>query len=283
MPPQLLSPMTDAVQDSSNARHDSVQFVAQLPVYEGPLDVLLRLIEDRELEITRVSLAAVTGQFIAHIAALENRDPQHIANFLQIAARLIVLKSRVLLPQITVVDEAEDETDDLVAALQAYQSFKRAARLLQEREKSDLRSYRVVSPPVERPKATSLPLDNVTLAMMARAMQRVIDRWMPPPPVDDVMSRLPFTVNDCMDRIRRSVQVKDRVRFDEMLIGVNTRVEIVITLLALLEMLKRYVVRAYQEKPFGPIWFEDFPAAERPWAELGQEPPADDDVVEFAV
>jgi segregation and condensation protein A len=275
--------MTELNHDTSDARRDSVQFVAQLPVYEGPLDVLLRLIEDRELEITRVSLAIVTGQFIAHIAGLENRDPQHIANFLQIAAKLIVLKSRVLLPQVTVVEEVEDETDDLVAALQAYQAFKRAARQLQDREKHGLRSYPVASPPISRPKATSLPLDNVTLAMMARAMQRVIDRWMPPPPVDDVMSRLPFTVNDCMDRIRGSVQVKDRVRFDEMLVGVNTRVEIVITLLALLEMLKRYVVRAYQEKPFGEIWFEHFPEGERPWAELGQAPPTDNDAVEFTV
>jgi segregation and condensation protein A len=277
--------MTENPNDPSQPSTPPVvgQFVTQLPVYEGPLDVLLRLIEERELEITKVSLAAVTGQFIEYISGIERREPQFIANFLQIAAKLIVLKSRVLLPQVREVVEEEDETDDLVAALQAYQVFKRAARLLQDREKQNLRSYRVEPPVIARPKSSGLPLDNVTLAMISRAMQRVIDRWMPPPPVDDVMSRLPFTVNDCMDRIRSSVIVKPRVRFDEMLVGVNTRVEIVITLLALLELLKRFVVRAHQAQPFGEIWFEHFPEAERPWAEMGQTPPADDDAVEFAV
>ncbi|MCX6019618.1 MAG: segregation/condensation protein A [Chloroflexi bacterium] len=274
----------DAPESAAQTPYVAVpQFVTQLPVYEGPLDVLLRLIEERELEITKVSLAAVTGQFIAHISRMENREPQYIANFLQIAAKLIVLKSRVLLPQVTVIDESEDETDDLVAALQAYQIFKRTARVLQEREKRGLRSYRVEPPTIARPKAVGLPLDNVTTAMIARAMQRVIDRWMPPPPVDNVMSRLPFTVNDCMDRIRTTVLVKPRVRFDEMLVGMNTRVEIVITLLALLELLKRFAIRAHQAQPFGEIWFEHFPEAERPWVEMGQTPPALDDEVEFAV
>jgi chromatin segregation and condensation protein Rec8/ScpA/Scc1 (kleisin family) len=117
--------------------------------------------------------------------------------------------------------------------------------------------------------------------MLSRAMQRVIDRWLPPPVVDNVMSRLPFTVNDCMDRIREKVKQQPRVRFTDMLIGVNTRVEVVITLLALLELLKRYAVRAHQEQLFGDIWFEYFPDAERPWTEMQM--PADDNSVEFAV
>lgn len=279
-------PHTDAAAAATAAQPaaDGAAFVAQLPVYEGPLDVLLRLIEERELEITTVSLAAVTGQFIVYISQLDKREPQMISNFLQIAAKLIVIKSRALLPQITVEVEEEEETDDLVAALKAYQLYKRAAKILQEREKSGLRAYRVEPPVVARPKATGLPLDNVTVDMLARAMQRVVDRWLPPPVVDNVMSRLPFTVNDCMARIRSSVKTKERVLFTDMLVGINTRVEVVITLLALLELLKRFTVRAYQEQRFGEIWFEHFPEAERPWAEMGMTPPAeDDDSVEFAV
>jgi chromatin segregation and condensation protein Rec8/ScpA/Scc1 (kleisin family) len=69
-----------------------------------------------------------------------------------------------------------------------------------------------------------------------------------------------------------------------MLVGINTRVEVVVTLLALLELLKRFTVRAYQDERFGAIWFEHFPEAERPWADMGMTPPAeDDDSVEFAV
>ena len=87
-----------------------------------------------------------------------------------------------------------------------------------------------------------------------------------------------------MDRIRTSVKAKPRVLFTDMLVGINTRVEIVITLLALLELLKRFAVRAYQSERFGEIWFEHFPEAERPWAEMGMTPLAeDDDSVECAV
>ncbi len=260
------------------------QFLTHLPVYQGPLEVLLNLIEDHELEITKVALAQVTSQFIAYIGAMDKREPQMISNFLQIAAKLILMKSRSLLPQVHVEAEVEEETDDLVAALKAYQLYKRAARILAEREKTGLRSFRVEPPQTARPKSTSLPLDNVTVDMLARAMQRVVDRWLPPQAVDDVMSRLPFTVNDCMDRIRTSVKAKPRVLFTDMLVGINTRVEIVITLLALLELLKRFSVRAFQDKAFGEIWFEHFPEAERPWAEMGMTPPAEDDnTVEFAV
>ncbi len=261
----------------------SPQFRTQLNVYEGPLDVLLRLIEERELEITKVSLTIVTAQFITYIQSMDKRQAQVISNFLQIAAKLILIKSRALFPTIAIVEEEEDDADDLVAALKAYQLYKRAAKILQAREKQNFRSFRIEPPHITRPKSTSLPLDNVTVDMLARAMQRVVDRWLPPPTVENVMTRLPFTVNDCMDRIRSRVKTQPRVLFTDMLVGVNTRVEIVITLLALLELLKRFVVRAYQDEAFGEIWFEHFPEAERPWAEMGQTPPEEDDTVEFAV
>jgi segregation and condensation protein A len=238
-------------------------FELRLPNYEGPLDVLLRLIEEQELEITAVSLATVADQFISYLSNMPNRDPQTIANFLSVAAKLILIKSRALLPTATVPQEEQEETDDLVSQLRAYQLFKRAARILKEREHSNLRAFSVQPPHIPRPQSKTLPLDNVTLEMLARAMQRVVDRLMPPPPVDDVMSRLSFTVNDCMDRIQTSVK-RGKVTFTELLDGVNTRVEVVITLLALLELLKRYTVRAYQDTAFGEIIIEPFPEDERP-------------------
>jgi segregation and condensation protein A len=99
-------------------------------------------------------------------------------------------------------------------------------------------------------------LDNVTIELIARAMQRVVDRWLPPPPVDDVVSRLQFTVNDCITRIETAVAIKPQITFSEMLDGISLRVEIIISLLALLELLKRNVVIAWQEQPFGEIVIE---------------------------
>ena len=181
-------------------------FTLRLPNYEGPLDVLLRLIEERHLEITRVSLAKVADQFIEYLSAAAGRDPNTLSNFLAVAARLIVLKSRALLPQLAVeAADEEDDADDLVAQLKAYQLYKRTARWLRTRQESGLRSYPAAPPPIARPKSRQLPLDNVTLEALARAMQRVADRWMPPPLADGVVSRLPFTVNDCIARIESAV------------------------------------------------------------------------------
>ncbi len=240
------------------------QFSISLPNYEGPLDVLLRLIEERHLEITAVSLAAVADQFIAYMASMPRRDPRTIAHFLSVAARLILIKSRALLPQAVVSPEEQEETDDLVNQLRAYQLYKHVAKLLRSREQQGLRAHPVQPPPVPRPHSKKLPLDNVTLEMLAAAMQRVVNRWLPPPAADAVVSRLPFTVNDCMARIESAVRVRRQVTFTEMLDNVHTRIEVVVTLLALLELLKRYAVRCYQETLFGEIIIEHLPPEERP-------------------
>jgi segregation and condensation protein A len=210
-----------------------------------------------------VSLATVADQFISYLSTMPNRNPQTIANFLSVAAKLILIKSRALLPTASVPQDEQEETDDLVSQLRAYQLFKRVAKVLKTREHSNLRAFNVQPPHIPRPQSKTLPLDNVTVEMLARAMQRVVDRLLPPPPVDDVMSRMTFTVNDCMDRIQTSVK-RGKITFTELLEGVNTRVEVVITLLALLELLKRYSVRAYQASDFGEIVIEPFPEDERP-------------------
>jgi len=240
------------------------RFAIRLPVYEGPLDVLLRLIEERRLEITAVSLAAVADQFIAYMAGMSRRDPQTIAHFLSLAARLLVIKSRALLPQVAATPEEQEETDDLVHQLRAYQLYKHAARILKAREQRGLRAYGVQPPPLPHAQSRKLPLDNVSLEALANAMQRVVNRWLPPPAADEVISRLTFTVNDCMERIQSAVKLRGRVTFTEMLAGVNTRVEVVVTLLALLELLKRYAVRCHQQALFGEIIIEHFPEQERP-------------------
>jgi chromatin segregation and condensation protein Rec8/ScpA/Scc1 (kleisin family) len=104
----------------------------------------------------------------------------------------------------------------------------------------------------------------VTLETLARAMQRVVDRWTPPPLADDVVSRLPFTVNDCIARIEAAAATRSRITFREVLIGVDLRVEIIVSLLALLELLKRSAVRAFQDSLFGEIIIEHIPPEERP-------------------
>jgi segregation and condensation protein A len=272
-------PLTEVGAETAPSQFPTLDspFELRLPNYEGPLDVLLRLIEEQQLQITAVSLTAVADQFIAYLGSMARRDPQTIAGFLAVAARLILIKSRALLPQAVVPTDDREETDNLVSQLRALQLFKRAAAILKDREVRRLRSFNVQPPPIPRPQSRALPLDNVTLEILARAMQRVVDRWLPPPMADEMVSRLSVTVNDSMDKIQTAVARYPRVTFTEMLDGVNTRVEIVVTLLGLLELLKRFSVRCYQDALFGEIYIEPFPEDERPQAE------AQDVEIEFIV
>jgi segregation and condensation protein A len=107
-----------------------------LPVFEGPLDLLLHLIERQELDITQVSLAQVTNQYLDHLSRLSERDADSLADFLVVAAKLLLIKSRVLLPQPPAAPMAEGEEadvgEDLVRQLIEYKRFKEVARWLQD-------------------------------------------------------------------------------------------------------------------------------------------------------
>ncbi len=246
-------------------------FELRLPNYEGPLDVLLRLIEERKLDITEVSLAMVADQFVAYLASLNERDLRQIAHFIVVAAKLLVLKSRVLLPALhppAESDAAEEEAvDDLVRQLREYRAYKRAAEWLREREAQGLRAFPVQPPRIPRPQPRAFALTGVTLDQIAQLMRRVVSRWMPPPPADTMIAPLPFTVQECMARIQGAVRGAARVTFSSLLGERRSRVEVVISLLALLELLRRFHVRCYQEQPFGEIFIEYLPEAERPVVE----------------
>ncbi|MEJ2735962.1 MAG: segregation/condensation protein A, partial [Anaerolineae bacterium] len=119
---------------------DLSTYQVALPVFEGPLELLLHLIEREELDITQVSLAQVTNQYLDYLAQLSERDPDNLADFLVVAAKLLLIKSRILLPQApspTVSDE-EDLGEDLVRQHKEYRRFKEAARWLKELDEEGL-------------------------------------------------------------------------------------------------------------------------------------------------
>ena len=125
-------------------------YQVELEVYQGPLDLLLRLIEREELDITTVSLAVVTDQYLAYLAEVRERSAAQLADFLQVAGRLLVLKSRVLLPRPEEQADGEEllaDEDDLVAQLREYKRFKETAARLREIEASGLRTYARAAPP----------------------------------------------------------------------------------------------------------------------------------------
>lgn len=239
-----------------------------IPLYEGPLDLLLSLIERNELEITRISLAQVADQYLSYIAHLEEAQPEMLADFLVIAAKLVLIKSEALLPRPSLpAPEGElDPGEELARQLRLYRQFKLAAGRLGERQRQGMRTYvRVASPPQARPQLdlTGISLDHLLEA--ARQALQVVDAAQP---VGEMVPAIRITVKGQIEAIRTRLATHHRIVFQEMLGAAASRIEVIVTLLATLELLKQQQVVAYQERMFGPILIEASPPGV-PGAEAG--------------
>lgn len=244
----------------------------RLPVFEGPLDLLLHLIEREELDISSVALAQVTDQYLTHLAELERRQVKELADFLVVAAKLLLIKSQSLLPRPpALVPEAEDVGDELVRQLQIYKRFKEIAALLHEREKQGLRGYVRIAPlPHVEPQ---LDLGDVTLQGLLSAVQEALDA-MPTPPAEKIVTPITVTIAGQITCIESQLTRRRQVRFREILSAATTRVEIIVTLLALLELIKQDQVRVRQERLFGEIIIEQQMSAETDHADVPATVPA---------
>jgi len=230
-------------------------YEVKLSVFQGPLDLLLHLIERQELDITVVALAQVTDQYLAHLQALDQIDPAYLADFLVVAARLLLIKSRLLLPPPPSVEEEEEEDvgDELVRRLREYQHFKAAVRLLEERESQGLRSYvRVAAPPAPPHQAD---LSGLTLDDLLVAMRRLFQEG-PTETVARVVAPLVVSLGEKVVQIREILRRQRRVLFSALTRRAGSRLEIIITFLAILELMKQRAVRAHQEQLFGEIVVE---------------------------
>ena len=230
-------------------------FPVDLPVYQGPLDLLLQLIEREELDITKVALAQVTDQYLAHVRALEQQNLQAIADFLVIAARLVLIKSEAILPRPP--ERAPGEEDpgaELARQLIAYKKYKEIASALHQREMDGLRTYlRLAAPPKVEGK---LDLSNVNVDDLWKAVTRALALLPNAPPVSSVVIPPKITIRDKIRRVQLSLRADGRARFFDLLAEAKSRVEVMVTFLAILELVKQWRVTAIQEQLFGDIVVE---------------------------
>ncbi len=226
----------------------------ELPVFTGPLDLLLHLIERQELDITAISLAQVTAQYLAHVAQMRETRMEHLIDFLVIGARLALIKSRALLPQTplqTAEAEEEDPAEALLRQLHAYKRFKTAALWLQEREVAGLRTHLRVAPPPRLEKR--LDLSDLTLDTLLQAVRDVLERVETLEESVTLVQPRQITIEAQMKKLRARIATKRPFLFTDVLSKNVSRVEIAVTLLAILELIKRREVTAVQPTLFGPI------------------------------
>jgi len=229
-------------------------YEVRLAVFEGPLDLLLHLIEREELDITRVSLAQVTDQYLEYLSLLEEINAEILADFLVVAAKLLLIKSEMLLPRPPGVpgeEEEEDVGDELARQLIEYKKFKEAALELRQREEMGLRAYVRVAPlpKLDRP----LELGDVSLADLVEAVQRALDVRPPLPSVSGVVTPFTITVAEKMAFIEEILERQRQVSFNRLLAQAASRLEIIVTLMAVLELIKLKGIEVQQECLFGEI------------------------------
>jgi segregation and condensation protein A len=204
------------------------------------------------MDITKVSLAQVTDQYLEHISMLHKLEAAALADFLVIAAKLLLIKSQMLLPQPPPIEEEEgDVGDELVRQLMEYKKFKEAAQELRQREEMGLRAYVRVAPP-PRLKRT-IDLEGITLDDLLEAVQQALAVTPLAPSVSNMVAPITITIADKISQIEAALRRRSRVSFNRMLVRAASRVEIIVAFLAVLELIKRQRVDVQQERAFGEI------------------------------
>lgn len=221
----------------------------RLPAFEGPLDVLLRLIERDQLPISEISLLAVFDQFVAYVDALDSPAPVVVAEFVAVAGRLSVLKSRALLPRPPKQIEELDEID-LVRQLAEYRAVKAAAELLAYRQRSGSgafgRGESIASPSTE-----SAPFGSQQPSAIAKAVSRWLTR-LPERPMLLPAYRL-VSLREMMSRISSALDRDQRISFERIKATCNGRQDTAVAFLAMLTLMRRQLIVATQGELFGAI------------------------------
>jgi len=241
--------------DFQIAGHQSEGYQISTEVYSGPLDLLLQLIEKAELDITRLALAQVTDQYLAYLHELQEQNAAEVSAFLVIAARLVQIKSSALLPRPSLVGltPEEDPAEALAQQLILYKRFKELGHVLENREIDGLRTYLRLDSSARVQLATKLDLSELTLEGLIEAARDILGGNGNLPPLSQVVSIPRITIRQKINFIIENLRKNGSVRFQALLSSPQNRLEVVVTFLAMLELIKRRIVNANQLALFGEI------------------------------
>ncbi len=222
--------------------------------FEGPLDLLLHLIKKNEINIYDIPVAMIAQQYLEYLDAMEDLNLNVAGDFLVMAATLLQIKSKMLLPADETADDDEegpDPREELVRRLLEYKAFKEAARQLDDQEKIWREVFWREQAPLVEEVDEDLPLENVSLFDLVDALKEILERNPSSRLIEIVPDNL--TVRERMNLILETLAGKDSVSFAALFEGSSHRMVIVVTFLALLELMKLRVTRVFQAETFGPI------------------------------
>ncbi len=259
------TPKADAAQPSDGSDAGTVapeaaangSYRVQLPVFEGPLDLLLHLIEEHELDIRDIPIAFVAQKYVEYITLMQELNIDLASEYLVMAATLAHIKSKMLLPTPPQDQEEGDEAEvdpraELVRRLLEYQKYKHAAEQLADQPLlgRDVFGRGISAPEAEGP----APFAGRSLFKLLDAFQGVLRRAAVV--VDHQIDVERFSITDRINEISELLRVRPKVVFEDLFQGDRSRIELIITFLALLEMTRLRLTRLFQEGPYETIYVE---------------------------
>ena len=251
-PQDSADPILPAQDPSAAAAAD--RYTIRLDRFEGPLDLLLYLIQRDEMDIYDIPIAHITKQYLATIELLDVFNLDNAGDFLVMAATLMRIKARLLLP-VQRSDEDDDDIDprdELVRRLLEYKKFKEAAQSLgeHEAERSDWFYRGSTFPYVDQ--AQEAPEFSLSLFDLLSAVRNVLERL--EGDHKHYVYQETFTVEQQVERILGELAARERLRFEEIFEAARTKMHVVVTFVAMLELMKQQRIRAQQIVQYGDIW-----------------------------
>jgi segregation and condensation protein A len=232
-------------------------YKVKFEVFEGPLDLLLYLIKKDEVDIYEVNLTRLATQFIEYIETMRLLDLEIAGEFLVMAATLMYIKSRELLPvdqraEVEGEDEGEDPRWELIRQLVEYKKFKDAATQLQTLELRQADVFARAPGKLEFERESPAARPDVSLFDLVNAVNSVLKRFNQKADQRDIFEDK-WSVSEKIEQLMRLAAERPRLKFSELFAGVTSRTEVVVTFLALLELIRLKQLAAVQAEPFGEI------------------------------
>jgi segregation and condensation protein A len=240
----------EAPERDDEDRRDSYR--VKLEIFEGPLDLLLYLIKKDEIDIYDIPIARITEQYLAYLELMQELDISVAGDFLVMASTLIYIKSKMLLPPDPKVDGEEDLGEDpraeLIERLLEYQKFKSAAQMLYSRGEIESACY--TRGPLETD--SSNPEVSTTLFDLLRVFREVLKRA--EAEIEMEIARDEMTIAEKLAQIHAMLEERERINVRELFEMSRSKRELIITFLALLELVKEWKIYLIQDEPFGDIF-----------------------------
>jgi len=226
-------------------------YKVKIETFEGPLDLLLKLTEEQKLDITQVSLARVTDDFLKYVQILEN-NLENLSEFLDIASKLIVIKSKVILPQIELTKEEQEDIEDLEERLKEYKIFKKISqelRFLTEREERGFARKTKIQPQI----SVFDPPNNVDYKLLFKLLEKVIEEMPKEEEHSRAVVKKTVSMEEKISEIKLMLSNSKTFNFGHFLKKAKEKVEIIVSFLAILELLKLKFLKVEQDSNFSEI------------------------------